>query len=111
MTLSHGDLAVDHDVIGVVDDPVNYRFGDGTAVIRFGIDAVIPALGVVLCAEYHRTRHTGFDDLQQINALTWREFADKPLVKDKQIDLFVCLDDLGKLIVRSCNCKLVKQFR
>ena len=43
MSFSHGYLAVDHDVIGIVDYPVNYRIGYRAVILGVGIDAVIPS--------------------------------------------------------------------
>ena len=81
MTLSHGYLAVDHYVIGVVDDTVNYRIGDQAVVFRVGIYVFVPALSVVLCAEDHRLFNPCFNDLQQIVCIIWSQLADKSLVE------------------------------
>ena len=100
MTLSHGNLAVDHHIISVVDNTVDNCIGDRAVILGIGIDTVIPALGVILRAENHGLFYSRFDDLQQVKSIIYRQLADNQLIKYQQIDLFVCLDDLSKFTVR-----------
>lgn len=44
----HGDLAIIQDLVGIVDDTVHNRLGNGAAVIRVGINALIPFFRIVL---------------------------------------------------------------
>lgn len=37
---SHGDLAINQDLVGIVDDTVHNRFGNGAAVTRVGINTM-----------------------------------------------------------------------
>ena len=110
VALSHGNLAVDHHIISVVDNTIDNCIGDRAVILGIGVDTIVPALRMILRTENDGLFDPRFNDLQQVKSIIYRQLADKPFVKDQQIDLFVCLDDLGKLIVRSCNCKLVKQF-
>lgn len=91
MPLSHGYFAVDHDVIGIVNDPVNYRIGNRAVVFGVRIDTVIPTFQMILRAEYYRTFDPCFNDLQQIITLGEREFAYKPIVQYQQINFLYAL--------------------
>ena len=67
MPFSHGDLAINQDLVGIVDDTVHNRFGNGAAVIRVGINTLIPFFRIVLGAEDGRALVAAhLNNLQQI---------------------------------------------
>ena len=53
MTFSHGDASGDHDLVGIMHDPVHDCIRNWTIIVRFQIDALTPARRLVLSAEYH----------------------------------------------------------
>lgn len=52
--LPHGNTAIYHNVIRIVDNAVHNCLGDGTIRFRIGINTRIPAIRFVLRAENHR---------------------------------------------------------
>lgn len=89
VAFAHGDAALNQNFIGVVDDAVHDCLGNGAAGIGIGVNAGIPALGLVLGAEDHGTLAAGFCDFQQVVGLLGREWPDEPLVQDQQVHLLV----------------------
>ena len=68
MTFTHGDLALDHDFMGIMNNAVNDGFGYRR--IRFGADPFIPALWFKLCAKNNRTFDCScFNDFKQFSGL------------------------------------------
>jgi len=50
MALAHGDAAANGDGVGVVDDPVHDGIGNGAVLVGVGVNALIPAVRIVLGA-------------------------------------------------------------
>ena len=68
MTFTHGDLALDQDFMGIMNDAVNDSFRYRR--IRFGTDPFIPALGFKLGAEDNRPFDCSyFNDFKQFSGL------------------------------------------
>ena len=112
MALTHGDLAVNEDVIGVVDDAVHNSLGDGTGFLGTGIDPLIPLAGVVLGAEDGGAVGTaGFHKLQKVVRLLRRKAADEPLIQDEQIHLPVAFHGVLELTRSLGEPHLLQQFR
>ena len=95
MTLSHRHLAVDHHIVGIVDYPVNDCIRNRTIVVRIEVDAIIPALSLILSAEDHRPLNASFDYFKQIIAFACCQFTDQSFIKYQKIDLLVIFDDLA----------------
>ena len=50
VALAHGDAAANGDGVGVVDDPVHDGIGNGAVLVGVGVNALIPAVRIVLGA-------------------------------------------------------------
>ena len=112
MALAHGDAAANGDGVGIVDDPVHDSIGNGTVLVGVGVNAFIPAVRIVLSAEYRRAvLGSGLNDLQQVEGLLNRECAQQSLVQDQQIHLGIGLGHLLEQVVRTGNHKFVQQLR
>lgn len=66
----HGDVALNQDLIGVVDDTVHDCLGYRTSGVGIGVNTGIPALRLVLGAEDHGSLATCLHNLQQIIGCT-----------------------------------------
>ena len=53
MPFPHGDLSINQDLIGIVENPIQDRLGNGAALIRIWMEPFIPVPRLVLCAEDH----------------------------------------------------------
>ena len=75
VTLTHGNLSIDHYIVGIGDDSVDDRIGNRTVIIGVGVDSLVPSFGMILSTEYHRTLDTSLDDLQQVVAFVRLQLA------------------------------------
>ena len=93
MTFTHGDPAIDHDFMGIMNDAVNDGFGYRR--IWFGADPFIPALWFKLGAEDNWAFDgSGFNDLQQFSGLVAAQRAQQKFIQDQEIDFLITFDDL-----------------
>ena len=85
----HGDVALNQDLIGVVDDTVHDCLGYRTSGVGIGVNTGIPALRLVLSAEDHGSLATCLHNLQQIIGFLEQQGTDQPLIQDQDIHLLV----------------------
>jgi hypothetical protein len=79
--LTHGNVALDQNLVRIVDDAVKDSVGN-TALANH----LIPTLGSELSHENGRTLTiAGFDDFEQIGGLEVIERGDEPFVEDEEI--------------------------
>ncbi len=87
--LAHGILAINHDLVGIVHDPIQNGVGDGVF-----IDLLVPTGRSELRDENSGTGlMAGFDNLKQIARLRHRQRDKQPFIEDEQADLLVLCDD------------------
>ncbi len=87
--LAHGILAINHNLVGIVNDPIQNGVGNGVF-----IDFLVPTGRSELRDENGGTGlMTGFDNLQQIARLRHRQRNQQPFIKNEQADLLVLRDD------------------
>ena len=55
MALSHGDLALNQNVIGIVDDTIQNGIGDGALPLVAGVNTLVLPIGVILGTENNGT--------------------------------------------------------
>ena len=110
VAFEHGDVALNQNFIGVVDDAVHDCFRNWAAGIRVGVNAGIPALGLVLGAENYGALVAGLHDFQQVVGLL-REKPDEPFVQNQQAHLLVGGQTFLQLACAAGNTQLVEEFR
>ena len=83
MALPHGNLTINQDVIGIVDNVVHNSLGNGAGLFETGVHTLISFAGVILGAEDGGVVGVaGLHKLQQIVGFLKREAADEPLTQD-----------------------------
>ena len=76
MPFPHGDLSINQDLIGIVENPVQDRLGNGAALIRIWMEPFIPVPRLVLY-------------FQQTIGFLRRQAPDQPFVQNQQIIFLV----------------------
>ena len=95
-----------------MDDAVHNSLGNGTAVIRVGINALIPFIRVVLGTEDGRILVAAhLNNLQQVVGFLSSQAADEPLIQDQQIVLSVALNQPLQLSAYLRQAQFFQQFR
>ena len=90
MPFPHGDLSINQDLIGIVENPVQDRLGNGAALIRIWMEPFIPVPRLVLCAEDHGSLIApGLNYFQQTIGFLRRQAPDQPFVQNQQIIFLV----------------------
>ena len=74
MAFSHGYTAINHHLVGIMNDSADDCFANSG--ITFISNAVVPAFWFKLCTENHRAFYTtGFNDLKKFPCLFCRYWA------------------------------------
>lgn len=89
MALSHRDLALNQNVISIVDDTVENGIGDGAFTLMAWINTLVPSIGVVLRAKDNGAVRilsaATLHDFQKIVGLLSSQTANQPLINNQKV--------------------------
>ena len=90
MTLTHGYLPINEKIVGIMDDTVHDRLGDGALILGGGIEPFIPLIRVVLSAEDCRSVFSPeLYEFQQVVGFLRSQTLEQPLVQDEKLHFLV----------------------
>lgn len=93
MALPHGDLSVNQDFVGVMDNPVQNGLCNSAAFLRIRMQPLVPVSRLVLGAEDHRAFITPcLNHFQQVITFLGRQTSDQPFIQNQKIILLVALN-------------------
>ena len=112
VSFPHGDLAINQDLVGIVNDTVHNSLGNGAAVIRVRINALVLFFRIVLGAEDgYAPVAAHLNNLQQAVGFLRRQAADQPLIQNQQIVLSVAFNQFLQLSACLRQAQFLQQFR
>lgn len=98
MALPHGDLSVNQDFVGVMDNPVQNGLCNSAAFLRIRMQPLVSVSRLVLGAEDHRAFITPcLNHFQQVITFLRRQTSDQPFIQNQKIILLVALNGLLQL--------------